>query len=68
METGEIVTMITNLGFPIFMTVYLLYYMNKLDEKHDKEVERLREIVEKNTIALIDLKNAISDAVKKDPI
>lgn len=65
METGEIITMITNLGFPICMTIYLLYYMNKLDEKHDKEVEKLREIVEKNTLALISLKEAISDAIEK---
>ena len=66
MENGELIQMIANLGFPIAMTCYLLWYMNKMDEKHDNEVAKLREIVERNTEALLSLKESITHAITKD--
>lgn len=66
MEGGELIQMIANLGFPIAMTCYLLWYMNRMDERHDSEVAKLREIVERNTEALLSLKESITHAMKKD--
>lgn len=37
MGANEIVTMITNLGFPIFVSVVLLKYIKTREDKHDAE-------------------------------
>lgn len=65
MSIQEIQTFIGTVGFPIAMTMYLLWYMAKLDEKHDAEVSKLREIVERNTEALLSLKESITHHTEK---
>ena len=65
MDITELVNLVGSLGFPIAMSCYLLWYMGKQDEKHDAEVSKLRDIVEKNTEALISLKETIAHTVNK---
>ena len=37
MGASEIVTLVTNLGFPIFAYIFLFIYVQKREEKHDAE-------------------------------
>ncbi len=47
--------LIGSLGFPIACCIYLVYSNNKAAEKHESEVEKLRETVENNTKAMLKL-------------
>lgn len=66
MDFTEIVTLVMNVGFPAVMAFYLLQYMQHMDERHDAEVSKLRDIVERNTEALISLKESILAQTKRD--
>lgn len=65
-ELNEILTLVMNVGFPAVLSFYLLRYMQHMDERHDAEVSKLRDIVERNTEALISLKESIIIQTKKD--
>ena len=41
----DITQLITNMGFPIAMCVTLMWYVNKLNEEHKEEVDKLSEAV-----------------------
>lgn len=49
MEIGELLNAISNVGFPIAISVYLIYSGNKRDEKFSGAIEGLRQTVENNT-------------------
>jgi hypothetical protein len=38
---GEIQTFISNLGFPIFMSLYFMYAQQKAGARHDRVLEEL---------------------------
>lgn len=66
MEAVDLFTAIKDVGYPIVMTIYLLWYMRYLDDKHDNEVSKLRDIVEKNTQAILSLTESIRFLKEKD--
>lgn len=49
MEVGELLNAISNVGFPIAISIYLIYSGNKRDEKFSGAIEGLRQTVENNT-------------------
>lgn len=55
MDITQIGTLIGTLGFPIVACIGIFWYMMKQDERHSEEIKELREVVEKNTIALTKL-------------
>lgn len=55
MDVSTISQLIGSLGFPITCCIYLIYSNNKAAEKHETEVEKLRETVENNTKAMLKL-------------
>lgn len=55
---GEIISLIGNLGFPIAISVYLLW-------ERMKKTEKLEKVVENNTEALEKLAGIIEDCPKR---
>ena len=52
MEINDIFNSISNVGFPIAISIYLIYSGNKRDEKFSEAIESLRRTVENNTSIL----------------
>lgn len=55
MDVNSISQLVGSLGFPIACCIYLIYSNNKANEAHKQEIDKLRETVENNTIAMIKL-------------
>ena len=56
---GNIVEIISSIGFPIVMCLILFRYMEKQSEKHDKEIHDLTETINNNTKILTELTTLI---------
>lgn len=48
----DITTAISTVGFPIVMTLLLWYQMNKTNEAHKEEMNKVTEALNNNTLAL----------------
>ena len=59
-----ITTLISNVGFPIAVCITLFYYMEKQNERHQQEVNKLNETVQSNTKVLSELCTLIKTLVK----
>lgn len=55
MDISTITTVISSVGFPIAMCVYVFYAMQKQTETHKTEIDELRKTIENNTIAIVKL-------------
>ena len=62
MEASTIIQVVSNVGFPIAMSILLMFYMRENDQKHDEEVKNLREAIENNTIVMNKLIDKISSS------
>lgn len=47
-----IVTVITNLGFPIAVCIMLMWYIRELINKHETETKEFTQALNNNTLAL----------------
>lgn len=61
MESEAIMQMIGSLGFPIAMCLMIFWYLMKETESHKEEVNMLRDVIQKNTEALIELKDKLTE-------
>ena len=52
MEISDIVTLITDVGFPIACTCALFYFLNKEREQHRVETAELKDAINNNTIVM----------------
>lgn len=52
---NEVVTLITNVGFPIGLTLILLWYIYDSNNKHEEEMDKMSEALNNNTLALTKL-------------
>lgn len=52
---NEVVTLITNVGFPIGLTLILLWYIYDGNNKHKEEMDKMSEALNNNTLALTKL-------------
>lgn len=64
MNVGDITTLVSNLGFPIVVCIALFYYMNKQNERHNSETDKLAETVQSNTKVLTELCTLIKTLIK----
>lgn len=48
----NIVSIITQLGFPVAMCLLLFWYITKKDEAHKEEIDKMSEAVNNNTIVM----------------
>ena len=49
---SDIVTIITNLGFPIAVCVMLMWYIRELTNKHQSETKEFTQALNQNTLVL----------------
>lgn len=49
MDMTEIMNLISNVGFPIGISIYLIYSSNKRDQQFSQSLEDIRKTVENNT-------------------
>lgn len=59
MDIASIVASIANLGFPAILCAILLYLMEKNNERHKEELDKLNETIKNNTEAI----NKLSDKI-----
>ena len=64
MEVNEIVSLISNVGFPVTVCIALFFYMEKQNERHQNETDKLNETVQSNTKVLTELCTLIKTLVK----
>lgn len=55
MDIDAITQIISSVGFPIALCVYMIYTMQKQSENHKAEIDELSKTIENNTIAIIQL-------------
>lgn len=53
MDFNAILQAISTVGFPIACCIYLIYSRQKADERYTATIEKLKETVDNNTIAMI---------------
>lgn len=49
---NDIITAISTVGFPIVMTLLLLYMMDKQNTQHKEEIGKLDETLQQNTLVI----------------
>lgn len=64
MDVNAILSLISNVGFPVAVCVALFFYMEKQNERHQNETDRLSDTVESNTKVLTELCTLIKTLVK----
>lgn len=47
--------LVSAVGFPIAVTVYLLWYVNKQSTQHKEEMDNVTQAIQNNTLALTQL-------------
>ena len=60
MDLNAITTLIGSIGFPIVMCLLLYYRMDKQDENHKSEMDKITEALNNNTQALTAIATKIS--------
>lgn len=61
-----ILDLISNVGFPIFVCLVLLYQGKKEEDKHEEEVNKLSDALNANTLVLQKLVDAHTTSKKKE--
>lgn len=64
MELNDIITIISNVGFPISMCLLLLWYIKQESDKHKEETDKLSATLEGNTKVLTELTTLIKTLLK----
>lgn len=64
MDMNDIISLVSNVGFPIAVCVALFYFMMKQEDKHKDETDKLSATVEANTKVLTELCTLIKTLVK----
>ena len=64
MEVNDIVSLVSNVGFPAAVCIALFFYMEKQNERHQQETDKLNETVQSNTKVLTELCTLIKTLVK----
>ena len=49
---NDIITLISNVGFPIACCVYMGWYVNKINTDSNDRLEKLQESLNNNTVAI----------------
>lgn len=64
MDVNEIASLISNVGFPVAVCIALFFYMEKQNERHQSETDKLNETVQSNTKVLTELCTLIKTLIK----
>lgn len=64
MDVNEIVSIVSNVGFPIAVCAVMFKYMTAQSDKHKQEIDKLSETLQGNTKVLTELCTLIKTLVK----
>ena len=64
MDANGIISLISNVGFPVAVCIALFLYMEKQNERHENETDKLNETVQSNTKVLTELCTLIKTLIK----
>lgn len=64
MDINAIISLVSNVGFPVAVCIALFFYMEKQNERHQQETDKLNETVQSNTKVLTELCTLIKTLVK----
>jgi hypothetical protein len=66
MDAGSITQLISTIGFPIAMCIYLLIYIKSFDEKYCEKLDNMAKAIENNTLVITKLMSMIDKLEKED--
>ncbi len=52
MDTSSIVTVISQVGFPIAMCLVMAWYVKYTNDQHKEEIDKITEALNNNTLAV----------------
>ena len=61
MDVQAITSIITNVGFPIGVCLICFWYINKMQEQHKAETDKLAEALNNNTLVMQKLINNLEN-------
>lgn len=61
MDYNTVLQMVSTIGFPIAMCIYLLFYIKSFDEKYCQQLNNMAKAIENNTLAITKLMGMIDD-------
>ena len=61
MDVQVITSIITNVGFPIAVCLICFWYINKMQEQHKAETDKLAEALNNNTLVMQKLINNLEN-------
>ena len=61
MDISAIAQLISTIGFPIAMCIYLLFYIKSFDEKYCEKLDSMAKAIENNTLVIAKLMAVIND-------
>lgn len=64
MEIDSVTQLVSNVGFPVAVCIALFFYMEKQNERHQQETDKLNETVQSNTKVLTELCTLIKTLIK----
>lgn len=64
MDISTIMQLISTVGFPIAMCIYLLIYIKSFDEKYCEKLDSMAKAIENNTLVITKLMTMI-DKIEK---
>ena len=64
MDVNGIISLISNVGFPVAVYIALFFYMEKQNKRHQNETDKLNETVQSNTKVLTELCTLIKTLIK----
>lgn len=64
MNIDSVTQLVSNVGFPVAVCIALFFYMEKQNERHQKETDKLNETVQSNTKVLTELCTLIKTLIK----
>lgn len=65
MDISAIAQLISTIGFPIAMCIYLLVYIKSFDEKYCEKLDSMAKAIENNTLVITKLMSMIDDLEEK---
>lgn len=64
MDIDSVTQLVSNVGFPVAVCIALFSYMEKQNERHQQETDKLNETVQSNTKVLTELCTLIKTLIK----
>lgn len=66
MDISSITQLISTIGFPIAMCIYLLMYIKSFDEKYCQKLDNMAKAIENNTLVMTKLMTMIDKLERSD--